>query len=321
MSSLSEMMYATLESHGCKLGLMTNSEKFYHFFKSDPFVRHHIPNLHFIIEGSDQLQSYYQIHFYETTGEPSVYLDENLSKLHVTGLLGQHFDVLTFVFVALQFFTRMYQEKGFFTLHCGAVTFGEKAILLIGGEAAGKSTITTHLCAQYRASYLCDERVLLSFNNHGVVSCAGGNTVLTLRPDAIDYMDMPTLANTFYELKDLSIAKHKISLLPRFNNLRSVPVEHIVFLRLSNRTPQIRTAFRETAIYDLYSYLSEEIHGTRLAFLNVGFAMPSLDTQALRHQRLFVAQAMGSSEIHMWKCEGSIEAICRMITDLVVSGE
>ncbi|CAG0944094.1 hypothetical protein BROC_02522 [Candidatus Brocadiaceae bacterium] len=319
MSAAEEHLVGLL-SHSALLRFRTNSARLVQFLQTDPFVRHHLPNVQYIsdvVQWEDsahwQQSPVYEIHFVETTAGPIAEFDWTHRCLYVTGLLGRDFEELTLVFNAVQFFARMYQELGLFSIHCGGVVCGTNAVLILGGAAAGKSVVTARLCSEFNASYLNDERALVSRQNDGTIAWVGGNTVLTLRPDVLNYFGLDHLGIKFRNVTHDSIATHKFSFESRVTQIGALPIRHIVFVRLTNGISQFRRHHLDSALYDLFAILSEDIHGLYGPFLRAGYAMPSLDDEVIRSQRLAIATTLGNSPINIWQCEGTSQEVCEMI--------
>jgi hypothetical protein len=314
-----------LSSHGDFVFFRTNSPKLYSFLLGDPFVRHHIPNLISYTGSSlskfmntNKRKSFYTVTFNESNMASKASFYKNERHLFVQGLLDRDFEVFTFTFCAVYFFSRLFHERSIFGMHCGGVSFGENAILFMGGAASGKSTLTSLICSQYGASFLCDERALLRINNGNQIEWIGGNTILTLRPNAIDYLDcqQKTLLETkFTNVSNKSVAKHKISYQPWKIIEKPLPVRHVIYARLSSGKEIFKSHHLDSAIFNIYASLSEDIHGIWAPFLKALFPVPSLDTDYIRKNRLLLALGFKSENINIWEIEGDVSYVSELVAE------
>jgi hypothetical protein len=305
------------------LHIRTNSTRLLEFFRQDPFVRHHIPDVEIeddLPMDRDQGIDFfppYELEFDETSEDPSAKFDPSLRCLSVSGMLDRDYEEIMFVFNALQLFSRMYQEKEIFAVHSGGITFGAEAALILGGERAGKSTLTALLCSELGATYLCDERALASLIN-GRAHWIGGNKVLRLRSLADVRIDSECLRTVFRDVTGASVSDHKLCLEARLPHTDPIPVRHIFFVRLTSHESGIREHHRESAIYKLFATLSEDIHGLWCPILGTGYAMPSIDSVELCQSRLAMAQALADDRIGLWQCYGEAWDVSQMISETVL---
>lgn len=324
MSSKDEQVVALL-SHGGVLVFRTNSIRLVRFLEGDPYIRHHIPNVRFV--GKDRFASEFesvrttssfQIDFFESDLLPEAQYDPVKRQLSVKGMLDRDYQEIMFAFHALQFFSYMYQKQGKFAIHAGAVGTEDGAILILGGEEAGKSTISALLTLDYGMRFLCDERAVISANKERAI-WLGGNNVLRLRELESAGISPKKLLSKFTDVSKLSLVEHKTS----FDVSRKVegplPIKHIFFLRLTSRNKSLREHHFESAIYSLYAALSEDIHGVWAPIPRAQFAMPSIDTSELCQKRLDFVLSLVNSGVGLWKCHGNAEDLCKMIFSITNS--
>ena len=312
-----------LYSHGSIIIISTNSMTLYSFLEKDPFVRHHIPDVIFLEEVKlDNIikNSFprYTIIFEESDDPPDAEFDSVNNNLYVRGLPGRDFEVLTFVFTAVYFFSKLHQEKRLFGIHCGGVALNKEAIVILGGSAAGKSSIAGVLCSSYGADYLCDERALFRLNNNEI-DWIGGNNILTFRKGALKYLDTDqklALYKEFIDVTGKSTVEHKLSFEPLKVYSHPLPVRYVVSVRLTNECSVFKKSYVESTIYEIFANLSQDIHGLWGPFLKAGFALCSLDTDEIRKNRLSLAMAFNSNTISIWDGEGNLDYICRMIVEM-----
>lgn len=300
---LSPHFQLVLNSRGAKVALLTNSQGLCDYFRHSPFVRHHIAE-YSVNEGvptrspsgRDPQPSRFTIVVDDCSKACYVAYDRKIRTLSVTGRLGHDYDELTLTFNARQLFARAHQETGVFAVHAGAVKIDSGAVLLIGGERAGKSTSTAYLSANYGATWLCDKQALITINTAGTTDWAGGNTVITLREDAYEYLPHNTLDDiTLPNFRRLPTMGDKLNLEIAGRDPELIPITHVVELRLSQGQSKLKSRNRESSIHRVYAEMSDDIHGHYGSFLNIKYAMPSLDTPHLRKRRLSTAIALGAS--------------------------
>lgn len=324
MSQLATEPLVSLVSHGMTLQVKTNSERLLKFLREDPFVRHHIPGFEFepnsqtYAKPTERNANSYQIVFDESSEEPYAGYTPSQRCLYIRGMLGRDYSEIMFVFNALQFFSRMYQEHNIFAIHSGGVTLGAGAALILGGAEAGKSTTTALLCAKFGATYLCDERALLR-RKEDTIHWIGGNTVLRLRvPSSGSSPVLGGLETIFRDVTKASVAKHKLCFLARSVCTTQIPIRHIFFVKLTSNESRIWKHHHESAIYKLFAALSENIHGEWCPILSASYAMPSLDSDELCQRRLQMARALAGESIALWTCVGETSDVCEMIVETVL---
>lgn len=302
-----------LTSHLASVELVTNSNKLIEYFVNNPMVGHHLPGIKVSFDsGKEQFLNKalsYTIVVIDKANRHQVTFNPRKRVLYVFGVLGQDFEEINLVYNLQQFFTRIHQEMGLYPIHCGAVSFDSGAVLILGGERAGKSTLVSKLCSCYDAKYLCDERAILTQRNAQIV-WIGGNDVMSLREDITDYVDLKDFKGLFENITGFS--NKKMFLKIRSIQEENIPIKHVVFPRFSKVSKLTQELNKNSSIYRIFADLSIDIHGVFGAFLSAGYAMPSLDTRKLRSSRLEMANQIGASTIQ-WICQGDITDICNSI--------
>ena len=152
------------------------------------------------------------------------------------------------------------------------------------------------------------------------VNWIGGNTVVTVRDDIAEYINIEDLNHFATDVTPKSTTSRKTSFEFRAQRHSVVPIKHIIFPKLTRKAPQLREANRNSTIYRTFSDMSTDIHGIYGAFLKAGYALPSLDLENLRKERLGIAIRIGASA-KLWNCEGDIDGICEIINHIVKKEE
>ncbi len=302
-----------LTSHLATVKLVTNSDKLSDYLINNPMVGHHLPGIKISFASENEEHLYealsYTMIVVDKVNRHLVTFNPRKRTLYVLGILGQDFEEINLIYNLQQFFTRVHQELGLYHIHCGAVSFDTGAILILGGERAGKSTLVSKLCTCYGAKYLCDERAILA-NKNSQIYWVGGNDVMSLREDILDYVDLKDFEGLFENITGFS--NKKLFLKIRSTQEENIPIKHVVFPRFSKVTKLTREINKNSSVYRIFADLSLEIHGVFGAFLSAGYAMPSLDTRRLRNSRLEMANQIGESTIQ-WVCQGGITEMCNSI--------
>ena len=306
-----------IQSFGAVLFISTNSERLHSFFRNDPFIKHHIPGVSYI--PLDQLpftseDGCWKISFWETPDPAKASFDAQNLELKVYGSLERDYSEIMFVFNALQMFARMHQDKSMFGLHCGGISANGKAILIVGGTDAGKSTVTSILCTNYDLDFLNDERAILR-KDSGNVIWMGGNSVL--RPRDVNNLNSQKLSHKFEDVSHLSVVTHK-HCYQVINAISSpMPVSDIFFVKLTSEGQSLRKAHQESSIYTLNAALAEDIHGIWAPILSAHFAMPSLDHPQICQERLKLAYSLAIPPIRLWNVRGEANEVCEQIRSVM----
>lgn len=90
----------------------------------------------------------------------SVYVDEPMTGLSAASAVCA---VLADILEA-----HVEESESQLTLHCGAVAFGKKLVVLTGPRRAGKSTLVSRLCAEPDVQVFCDDVLPINLQGEGV---------------------------------------------------------------------------------------------------------------------------------------------------------
>jgi hypothetical protein len=248
-----------------------------------------------------------------TRRQPLKYNKSNMT-LFVVGKLGVDYQEIMFVFNIIQMFSYSYQLNNTFGIHSGAVKIGDKVVLLLGGEEAGKSSITAMMCANFDSIFLNDERAIIKFDND-CLKWLEGNSVLRLR-EIPSEINKTKFNNLFVNIEDKSKIQHKFTFGLNQITDGEFQITDIIFVRLSNYEKFMKSHHEESALYKLFAILSEDIHGSWAPILGAKFAMPSIDLDKLCQLRLKTSiDIVYKSNINLWTCKGSVNDICQMIVE------
>jgi hypothetical protein len=261
----------------------------------------------------------YKIIYEESISEVVVNYSSNVAVIRAPWL-SLH-DGETLLYASLPFVELQRQNHGFVTIHAAAVSFNEKAVLILGKEGSGKTIAALTLCKNYGGKLIGNDLVVVGLpKEDDNVIMRSGTKFLHLRYESIS-RNMPELLHLFPEKNDDSWLR-KVIIDPPDAGIDlcfgKVSLLNVFLVHIDETKDNLLVKSADTIVNRLYlnENFSRYIKGTCITLfgekLNYLGYVPSFDSKLLFLKRANIMELL-FAKYSMKFVSGSLEKVTEYI--------
>lgn len=211
---------------------------------------------------------------------------------------------------------KQWGEKGKTTCHSACVEKDGKAVLILGNEGAGKTSVALNLCMKYGYSLISNDQTIIGKEN-GVLKAFGGTKFINLRYTSVKE-NIPSLINIFGD-KEVEEWVEKVTVMARDLGIKEisgeVPIEQVIRVHTDNRIEKLKSLrgdnWRNNFL--LYEILTENIRNTNSTIVDryghpIGY-VPSYDTKEMYDKRVDVINTINTSSYYRYLSGNMIDIV------------
>lgn len=245
--------------------------------------------------------------------DSSIICDNNKIQLHypIKELTKQNI-----IYSARYLLEKQWGENGKATCHSACVEKDGKAILILGNEGAGKTSIALNLCMRYGYNLISNDQTIIG-KQDDILMAFGGTKFISLRYTSVKE-NMPNLIKVFGE-KEIEEWSEKVIVMARDLEIKEVnekvPIEQVVRVHTDNRIDSLKSSqgdnWRNNFL--LYEILTENIRNTNSTIVDkyghpIGY-VPSYDTKEMYEKRVDVINTINKNKYYRYLSGNMIDII------------
>ncbi|KKR81449.1 MAG: hypothetical protein UU73_C0001G0071 [Candidatus Daviesbacteria bacterium GW2011_GWA1_41_61] len=298
----------TIRTHNVLISLQTDSKGLYDYIQKDPFLHAHIADAE-ILPGTSFQADFKIIH--KSSRENQITMDER--SLEIYANIPDVIKYSQIIFLLIPILEMFYEQNDIYSISGAAISNFENGLILLGGQRAGKSTLTSILTKDNTLSYFSDERLLL--NSEGGIFL-GGNKAISLRKNIAESEMFSTSEKGKFMV---SSSTNKLYYFPETRRPKKAKLKYLCLIQLNN-IPFYTVKLNNFDIkLQLYNNITQTIRSCLNPIINLEFATPSFDNKTLSNKRLRkIAKLIDTQDIEGYELNGSIEEIKKWIKRKII---